>query len=371
VKCWRICDFQSTRFDSISNDAELILKEAGLNKRIAESNLEKFLERESDIVIVTDKNSEIAANVVFNSIENKKNVINMNAASEALLGDYFKEKSLENKVIYTVGAGDEPAVTLNLINYCKNLGLDVVCAGKGKNNPLNLYANPDDFKGKAQQIGVSPEGITSFVDGTKTMLEMAILSNASGINIDKDGMHGPNINLADLIDNLKPEKDGGLLKTTPAIDYVIGDVAPGVFAIFTSKQESVLKELNYLKMGKGPYFLLYTPYHLGNIEAPLSIKDIAVSNKPTICVKDKIITTVAAISKKDIKAGERLDSIGGYCFAGIALKHDGVKQNDYLPLALAENSIARNDISKGNIIKFSDVAINPDSVLYDLYSVKR
>jgi len=195
----------------------------------------------------------------------------MNAASEVLLGLYSKKLAKNNGVIYSVGAGDEPAVTLNLVNYCRKLGLDIVCAGKGKNNPLNIYSNPDDFLEKSKEIGVSPQGITSFVDGTKTMLEMTILSNAAGIKIDKGGMHGPSINLDSLISTLIHKSEGGILENTPVVEYVIGNVAPGVFTVFTSKQEAILKELNYLKMGKGPYFLLYTPYHLGNIESPLSI----------------------------------------------------------------------------------------------------
>ncbi len=240
-----------------SNDidsARLILAEAKISEDLATGNLDDFLNLKSDVVIVTESVTEIATEVVFKALFNKKNVVNMNAASEALLGDYFKNLAENSGVVYSVGAGDEPAVTLNLINYCNKLGLDVICAGKGKNNPLNLYCNPDHFSEKALQLGVSKQGITSFVDGTKTMLEMAILSNASGIPIDKAGMHGPSINLEDLLNTLIPKQKGGILEKVPVINYVIGDVAPGVFVIFCTNQESINRELNYLKMGKGPYF---------------------------------------------------------------------------------------------------------------------
>ncbi|MGM0368758.1 MAG: hypothetical protein ACQEP2_09390, partial [Actinomycetota bacterium] len=365
---------QNMEIKSVYNNnidqAKLILNEAKLNKDLATSNVEEFLSVSSDVILVTESNTEIAAEVIFRALFNKKNVVNMNAASEVLIGDYFKNLAENSGVIYSVGAGDEPAVTLNLINYCNKLGLEVICAGKGKNNPLKLYSNPDDFNQKAIELGVSKQGITSFVDGTKTMLEMAILSNASGIPVDEGGMHGPKINLEDLADNLISKNDGGILGKIPAIDYVIGDVAPGVFVIFTSNQKSIVRELNYLKMGQGPYFILYTPYHLGNIEAPLSIYDIAINGKPTINVKDGMITGVAAIAKKDIKTGEELDRIGGYCFAGIAMENSKVKENEYLPLALAENSVARRDIKKGSILRFEDVKVKTDTILYNLYSIQ-
>lgn len=347
--------------------AVVMLEEAKLDKDFAVSDLEEFLSMDSDVVLVTESNTEAAAEVIFKSLSSNKNLINMNAASEVLIGNYFKDLAEKNGVIYSVGAGDEPAVTLNLVNYCNKLGLEVVCAGKGKNNPLNVYSNPDNFNEKSAELGVSPQGITSFVDGTKTMLEMTILSNASGIPIDIDGMHGPEINLDDLARTLIPKTDGGILGKTPVIDYVIGDVAPGVFTVFTSSQESIMRELDYLKMGKGPYYILYTPYHLGNIEAPLSIYDIVFDNRATIKVKDRIITEVVAIAKKNISPCEKLDRIGGYCFAGLAMESARVRKEKYLPLALAENSTAEKSIKKGSIIKFEDVKVREDSVLYELY----
>ncbi len=352
------------------DNARLILGEAKLSENIAAAGLEEFLSIDSDVILVTESNTEIAAELVFKSLSKKKNVVNMNAASEALIGDYFKDLSENSGVIYSVGAGDEPAVTLGLINYCNKLGLEVICAGKGKNNPLNVYSKPDDFNEKSAGLGVSRQGITSFVDGTKTMLEMAILSNASGIPIDKDGMHGPEINLEDLTGTLIPNSDGGMLGKTPAIDYVIGDVAPGVFTIFTSSQDSIIRELDYLKMGKGPYYILYTPYHLGNIESPISIYDIVFDNRATINVKDKIITEVAAVAKKDISPGEKLDRIGGYCFAGIAMESSKAIREKYLPLALAENSTAKKIIKKGNMLKLKDVEVDKSTILYSIYKIQ-
>ncbi|MGM0366829.1 MAG: NAD(P)H-dependent oxidoreductase, partial [Actinomycetota bacterium] len=146
---------------------------------------------------------------------------------------------------------------------------------------------------------------------------------------------------------------------------------PGVFTVFTTAQEHIIRELDYLKMGKGPNYLLYTPYHLGNIESPLSIYDVAVDNKATLTVKGDIVTMVCARAKKNIGKGDRLDRIGGYCFSGIAL--DWVKNMDkgYIPLALAENGVAGREIKKGQVIKVEDMVTHKDSYLYTMYNMQQ
>ncbi len=324
-----------------------------------------------DVVIVTEMNTKIATEVIFNSLNKGRNVINMNAISEATLGYIFKKLANSNNVIYSVGAGDEPAATLDLINFCEKLGLDIICAGKGKNNPLNIYSTPDDFIEKGRQINVNPQSIASFVDGTKTMLEMAILSNATGIPIDKTGMHGPKINVSDLVATFNLKEKGGILGSIPAIDYGIGNIAPGVFVVFTSRQKSIINELNYLKMGDGPNFLLYKPYHLGNIEAPLSVYDVMLEKRPTLTVKDNFITLVAARTKKDLKAGNIIDATGGYNFSGFAIGYKEMTNKNYAPIGLVEKSKLKRNIEKDKIISFEDIECNTDSIIFDLWNLQK
>lgn len=369
-------------------DAELILEKANLqgkykyidnkkglknsgHKNIITDNLEVFLDIENiDVVMVTEVDIGIAVDTICKSLKKKINVINMNAVSEVTLGRYFKDLAYSNNVIYSVGAGDEPAATLDLIGFCEKLGLDIICAGKGKNNPLNIYCNPDDFIEKGREIGVSPRSIASFVDGTKTMLEMAILSNSTGFPIDKPGMHGPRVNVSGLVRTFNLEKDGGILNRVPVIDYAIGDVAPGVFVVFTSRQKSIINELNYLKMGDGPNFLLYKPYHLGNIEAPLSIYDVVLEKRPTLTVKDNFITQVAARAKKDLKAGHIIDIAGGYDFSGFAVDYKEMVNKNHVPIGLVEKNKLKRNIEKDKIISFEDIECNTDSIIFDLWNLQ-
>jgi len=362
-------------------EAELILKKANLkgkfkyinnknglkkskSENIITDNLEIFLSIENiDVVMITELDTKIAVDVIYKSLKSRISVINMNAVSEVTLGLFFKNLADLNNIIYSVGAGDEPAVTLDLVNFCHKLGLDIICAGKGKNNPLNIYCTPDDFIEKGRQIKVSPRSIASFVDGTKTMLEMAILSNATGIPIDKDGMHGPKVNVADLTKTFNLKENGGILYNIPVIDYVIGDIAPGVFVVFTSKQESIINELKYLKMGDGPNFVLYKPYHLGNIEAPLSIYDVMLEKRPTLTVKDKIITSVVAKAKKDLKPEDIIDKAGGYDFSGLAIDYKEMLNKNYVPIGLVEKSKVKRSIEKDKIISFEDIECITDIII--------
>ena len=320
-----------------------------------------------DVYIITEINANDAAEIIYSCLNAGKKVVNLNAISEATLGIVFKDMASKNNTIYSVGAGDEPAVTLDLINYCKMLGLEIICAGKGKNNPLNIYSNPDDFAKKINEFDVSPNLITSFVDGTKTMLEMAILSNAAGIEIDMDGMHGPAADVKDLIRVFDLKSNGGILNKYPVIDYAIGDIAPGVFVIFTSKQASISKELRYLKMGTGPNFLIFKPYHLGNIESPLSIYDVVLNNKPTLTVKDGFKTAVVARAKKDLSAGSAIDFAGGYTFSGYSIGFDDFTKNDFAPIGLVEGSTVKEKIKKDEIITFGKIDKYEDSRIYKLW----
>lgn len=382
--------------------------------KIYTDDLEMFLTREDlDVIVVSEMDTENATFIIWNALLKGKSVVNLNAVSEATLGLLFKNISRTNNAIYSVGAGDEPASTLDLINFCDKLGLEIICAGKGKNNPLNIYSTPDDYIAKPGQDGfektgtknwkknckdkdkreydqsgntdkltrsndkkatrglnVSPRCITSFVDGTKTMLEMCILSNAAGIPIDKPGMHGPKANVEDLVNTFNLKTHGGILENVPAIDYAIGDIAPGVFVVFTCKQKSIIEELRYLKMGNGPNFVIYKPYHLGNIEVPLSIYDVIEKKTPTLTVKDKIITSVGARAKKNLKAGDIIDSIGGYTFSGLAISYEEIAKKGYVPICLVENAKVIKDIEKGEIITFDHIKCDAKSTVYNLWNLQ-
>lgn len=330
-------------------------------------DIENFINYpEIDIYIISELDTKDAAELVYKCLLNGKKVINLNAVSEVTLGVLFSDLAQKNNTIYSVGAGDEPAATLELINYCEMLGLDVICAGKGKNNPLNIYCNPDNFSSDSS-IFVSPHLLASFVDGSKTMLEMSILSNATDIPIDISGMHGPNADVKDLLNVFNINSEGGILTKYPVIDYAIGDIAPGVFVIFSTKLNSIVNELKYLKMGKGPNYLLYKPYHLGNIESLLSIYDILFYKKPTLTVKKGFRTMTVAKAKKDLQKGTKLDMVGGYGFYGYSIDYKEFKKNNYIPIGLVEGSILKENIKKDEIIDFNKIDNYKDNFINQLW----
>ena len=374
----------SSFLSSSTNEARLVLEKANLyhffedlrniktggfsEGRFFTDDLEIFLaESLADIVIITEIDTLLAVRMVYECIQHKKHVINLNAVSEVTLGVIFKHLAQDHGVIYTVGAGDEPAATLELVEYCYKLGLEIIAAGKGKNNPLNIYSDPDDFTDIQEKTGVSARSIASFVDGTKTMLEMAILSNATGFCIDKPGMHGTVVDVEELPSVFCPVSDGGILKNIPEVDYAVGNVAPGVFVIFTSKHKSILDELKYLKMGKGPYYTLYKPYHLGNIESPLSIFSIIENKRPSLTTKGPFVTSVVGRAKKALKKGDKLDGTGGFTYSGLAVEHKLMVEKQYVPIGLLEDGEAIKDIKKDKIITFSDIRLDKDSFIYQLW----
>ena len=174
-------------------------------------------------------------------------------------------------VVYTGAAGDEPAATLELIGFAQSIGLEVVCAGKGKNNPLKWDAVPADYEAEAKARNMNARMLVEFVDGSKTMVEMVAIANCTGLVPDVPGMHGPAATRDELASVLIPKEDGGVLSKKGCVDYSIGKgVAPGVFCIVTTDHPRLQERMIDLKVGKGPYFALTRPYHLTSLEVPLS-----------------------------------------------------------------------------------------------------
>lgn len=319
-----------------------------------------------EVVVDATGKPEVGAKLALQSILHKKHVVTLNVEGDVTIGPILKKMSEEHGVVYTVSAGDEPAATKELFDFAKLLNLNVIAAGKGKNNPLDRYANPKSLKEFADEKGSNPYMMTSFIDGTKSMIEMACLSNATGLVPDIRGMHGPRANINELTKILIPRKDGGILEKTGVVDFVIGDLAPGVFLVYSTDSEIVRRDLEYLKNGSGPYFLLYRPYHLASIETPVSIAGAVLYNEPTIQPMGSLISEVMTFAKKDLAPGEVLDGIGGFATYGLIELHSNVMQNNYLPIGLSEGCILKKKISKDEPIKFEDVDIPENSVLFEL-----
>jgi len=317
-----------------------------------------------DIVLVAIKDSNNASEVAFKSILEKKHVIMLNALTDVTVGPLLKLMANNVGVVYTFSAGDEPGVILELCNFAWILGFQVVAAGKGKNNPLHCSVTPYDLREASQKKKISPETLVSFVDGTKTMLEMTALANATGLVPDKRGMHGHEASVDDLLDIFCLKSRGGILSREGVVDYVVGgDVAPGVFVIVRSEQKSLVEELDYLKMGKGPNYLLYRPFHLGNLETPLSIAKAFFDREPSIAPLGYPFAETIAVAKRNLKVGEKIDGIGGSMIYGTIEQKETAEVHNLLPLGLAERATLLSDVMKNCSITRKDVQIDECSFI--------
>ena len=321
---------------------------------------------EVDVVVDATGDPEAGAHISFSAISSKKHMVTFNVEADTTIGPLLKRMADNAGVVYTVAAGDEPAATKELYDMADALDLEVIAAGKGKNNPLDRAANPATLADYAARKGSSARMMTSFVDGTKSMFEMACLSNSTGLVPDVRGMHGPKVNVDELTRVYSLKKDGGILSRKGVVEFAIGNIAPGVFLVYTSPLKIIRDELKYLLCGDGPNYLLYRPYHLTSIEAPLSIARAYFMGEPTIVPRGGLVSEVVTYGKKDMKAGEVLDGIGGYMTYGMIELYGTARDEGLLPLGLSEGCELKKDIQKGQPVTYRDVEPVQDSTILQL-----
>ena len=315
------------------------------------TNIDALDETDLDIVIEATGTPSSGAEVAAKVLNRKIHLILLNVETEATIGLALNQEAKKNNCIVTVGDGDEPVADVELYNFAKEISMDVIAIGKGKNNPFNEYAIPKDLEEEAHRKKMNPKMLTSFVDGSKTMIEMAALGNYLDFNLDIDGMHGPDSDYESLNSIFIPESSGGILTNTNVVDFAFG-VAPGVFAIVYSEDDYVNYEMEYLKMGKGPYWTLYRPYHLTSLEIPRTIMKIMVEKESQLSATSWNIEVVAH-AKTDLKAGTNLGSIGGDYIFGKAMKAENAK--GLAPLGLSENNILNYNVNRGDPIEINNL----------------
>jgi predicted homoserine dehydrogenase-like protein len=308
---------------------------------------------------------EVGAIVADVAIRGGKHVVMLNVEADVTVGRALKRMADEAGVIYSASAGDEYAPAKELVDFARTLGFGVVCAGKGKNNPLDRAATPETQAERAKAIGANPWMLSGFVDGTKTAVEMTCLANATGLVPDVRGMHGPTATVAELPKLFCPKEDGGVLLHKGVVDYAIG-VAPGVFCVIETASPIVADEMRYLNMGPGPYWVLFRPYHLTSLETAITVATAAVYHEATIAPGPTPVAEAITIAKRDLKAGEKLDKMGGYTYYSLAERADIAAAEDLLPVGLADGAVLAADVRMGEPIFRSKVELNDTTQLYRL-----
>jgi predicted homoserine dehydrogenase-like protein len=320
-----------------------------------------------DAVIDATGAPETGAAAALDAIRNRRHIIMMNVECDVTVGHILSCRARRAGVVYSLASGDEPAAIIELCRFARALGFRIVAAGKGKNNPLDVRATPDDWGESARRRGMSPRMLVEFVDGSKTMVEMAAVSNATGLVPDVPGMHGPHVVRADLARVFCLRSQGGILDHEGVVDYAIGDVHPGVFVIVTTDNPTIRAGLVQRDMGPGPNYLLFRPYHLCSLEVPLTVARAVFYGETSGHPLPVPTSECVAVTKKDLGKGDILDGIGEYCYRGSILCRAAARAADTLPLGLAKGCITRMEIPAGTMIARSMVDPVPGSLLAALW----
>jgi predicted homoserine dehydrogenase-like protein len=318
-----------------------------------------------EVVIDATGSTEMGALISLDAIEHRKHIVMMNVECDVTIGPILRRMADQAGVVYTWAAGDEPAAILELHRYARAVGFPVVSAGKGKNNPLDIYSTPDTEAEKARARKMNPRMLCEFVDGSKTAVEMAAVSNATGLLPDVRGMHGARSTVEELTRVFVPKAHGGVLSQKGAVDFAIG-VHPGVFVIIESDLPHIREGLVQRDMGEGPYYLLFRPFHLCSLEVPISVAVAALYGECSGQPGSKLVSECIAVAKKDIRAGETLDGIGEYCYRGSIDTFQAAARDRLLPLGIAKGCVARVGIPRDTAISYDMVEVGGDSALLDL-----
>lgn len=340
--------------------AALKLAGAADDGAVALTDAAALTDLDLDVVVEVTGVPDIGARVAHASLLAGTHVLLMNVETDVTVGRYLDALARSAGVVYGVAQGDEPVAAKELVDFASDLAFEVVCAGKGKNNPLDRAATPDRLTAEAAARGMNPKMLCSFVDGSKTMIEMAALANATGLPLDVTGMHGPTVEVPRLAEVFAPTADGGILSGRGRVDYAFGP-APGVFVVIASDDATVAEEMAYLSMGDGPYWYLYRPYHLASIEAPRSIAQVVLDG--TSPLRPATWTAeVVACAKRDLVAGDVVDGIGGETVYG--LTHNAADAVGMVPLGLVGGATLSAPVALGDPIPLDAVDLLPTTIAH-------
>jgi predicted homoserine dehydrogenase-like protein len=319
-----------------------------------------------DVIIDATGIPAVGADIGLRAMQKGKHLVMMNVEADVTIGAYLRNEAKRLGVIYSLGAGDEPSSCMELIEFVTAMGHKVVCAGKGKNNPLNIDATPDAYLAEAVERNMNARLLVEFVDGSKTAVEMAAIGNATGLVPDVDGMHGPAACPKDLAKVLIPMKDGGILSDIGKVDYSIGKgVSPGVFCIVEAEHPRIHERMKDLKMGDGPYYEFIRPYHLTSLEVPLTCARAVLYGKADMIPLERPVVEVCALAKKDLNPGDEFDQIGEYTYRAWAMEVSRAQAAVALPAGMLTGATVTAPIKKGELITAANAKL-PDTKLVEL-----
>ena len=317
-----------------------------------------------DAIMEATGEIEFGAQVAMRAIEHGKHVILMNAELDAVVGPILKVYADKAGVVISNVDGDQPGVLMNLYRWVNSIGYKPILAGNTK-GLQDHYRTPETQKGFADAHKQKPRMITSFADGTKISMEMAVVANATGFRVGTRGMYGPeckHVTEAKGLFPLDQMLDGGI------VDYILGaEPGPGVFVLGYNDNPIKQQYLNYLKMGDGPVYVFYIPYHFPHLESPLTIaRAVLFHDAATAPLAGQVVDVITA-AKRDLKEGEEIDGIGGFTVYGITENHDIARKGNMIPMSLIEGCRLKHDLLRDEILTYEDIDVPAGRLVDKLY----
>jgi predicted homoserine dehydrogenase-like protein len=307
-----------------------------------------------DVIVDVTGSVEFGAHLALEAFKHRKDVVLMNAEIDATIGPILQVYAKRYGVILSACDGDEPGVQMNLVRWVRGLGLVPRVIGniKGLQDP---YRNPTTQKGFAEKWGQNPAMVTSFADGSKISFEQTIVANATGFKVKSRGMsrgleyRGDIMQIGKLYDIDEVREAGGI------IDYVVGTPLTKVFVLAEHTDPKQQMYLNLYKMGEGPLYPFFVPYHLVHFEVPNSIARVVLFRDSIAPPIAGPVVEVCAVAKRDLKVGEILDDYGMYMTYGEAVNTEEMRRQQYLPEGLVEGCRLKRNIKKDAVLTYADV----------------
>lgn len=309
-----------------------------------------------EAVIEATGHVEAGARVAVEAIKHGKHLILGNVELDATVGPILKVHADRAGVVFTDTDGDEPGVAMNLYRFVKTIGYRPVMAGNVK-GMIDRYRTPETQRAFAEKVNQKPVMITSFADGTKLSMEAAILCNATGLRVDVRGMHGhPCKHVKEILTRFPPEK----LLEKPLVEYTLGaEPHTGAFVVGYSDHPIKQQYMKYFKMGDGPLYLFYTPYHLPQVQLPLTVARAVLFKDPTVTPIGAPVVDVVTVAKRDLQPGEVLDGIGGFHTYGSIDNYEVSEAGNLLPMGLSEGCRVKRPIPRDQALSYADVELPP------------
>jgi len=354
ITSWRLASTPAAAEESISNGLPVLTDDPTVLTRCGAI----------DIVLEVTGSIGPAVKVVLDAFDHGKHVVLVNAELDSLIGPILKVKADQAGVVLTHTDGDEPGVAMTLLRYLKTCGLRPVAAGNLK-GMVDYYRNPDTQKAFAEKNDQDVRKVTSFADATKLSMETTVLANATGFHVGRRGMYGPACKYVREMANLLPADQ---MLSTGLIDYALG-AAPHTGAFVIVHEENPLKkaQLAYYKIGDGPFYVFYTPFHLPHIQIGSTIGRAVVHRDPTVAPLGGPVCEVLTIAKRDLKKGEILDGVGGYCSYGLIDNSSDARAINALPIGLSAGCVLKRDVAKDAALTFEDVIMPPSDTVQELW----